>query len=134
MVIFFTVISASANTGVIVNILPDPLTLPNSCKTNGSTESEPFGVTYLCRTFDNKKYWLDFRLNETDLVANLHNDSTILDIIETDLYPYIFYQITVQGSGSKVELISYCTYDVFMDLFGDYDDAFKKSLVSQLGG
>jgi hypothetical protein len=134
MAIFFIVTAISASADVKVNIFPDTLILPNSCKLNKSVESETFAVVYSCRTLNDKKYWLDFRLNETDLVANLHNDLNVLDIIETDLYPYTFYQIIVQGSGSKVELISYCTDDVCMDLFGDYDDSFKKSLASQLGG
>jgi hypothetical protein len=141
MVMFFAVTVVSANTGIMVNIFPDTLILPNTCKLNKKLvsetdclESETFGVAYSCRTLDDKKYWLKFRLNDVDLVAELHNDLNILDIIETNLYPYTFLQITVQGSESKVELISYCTDDVCMDLFGDYDDSFKKSLASQLGG
>jgi hypothetical protein len=131
---FFIVTAVSASADVMVNIFPDTLILPSSCKINKNVESQTFGETYSCRTLDDKKFWLDFRLNDTDLVANLHNDLNVLDIIETDLYPYTFYQITAQGSGSKVEFISYCTDDVCMDLFGDYDDSFKKLLASQLGG
>jgi hypothetical protein len=141
MAIYFAVTVVSANTGIMVNIFPDTLILPNSCKLNKklvsetySLESETFGAAYSCRTLDDKKYWLKFRVNDVDLVAELHNSLNILDIIETNFYPYTFLQITGQVSGSKVEFISYCTNDVCMDLFGDYDDSFKKYLASQLGG
>jgi len=132
--LILVVISSSVNAEVIVNIFPDKLILPSNCELHTDLKSETFEITYSCITSEKNKYWLDFRLNDTDLVSNFHRESTILDIAEQSFKSYVFQSIKIQAEGSVTVILSYCTPDICMDVFGDYDEYIKNSLTTQLGG
>lgn len=139
--IFFTFhSSAMAEKGVVVNILPDKLTLSIDCEAQVNLQRlklqpEKFSVGYSCKNMKNGSYYMDFRLNDIDLVADFEKNSAEVDVNEIKFKSYTLYEITAKSEGGeKFKFVSYCTKDVCLDLVGDYEQSVKASITSQLRG
>ena len=130
--------SAMAKKGVVVNILPDKLTLSIDCEAQVKlqrlkSEPEKFSVGYSCKNSKNGSYYLDFRLNDIDIVADFEKNSAEVDVNETTFKAYTLYEILAKSEdGEEFKFVSYCTKDVCLDLVGDYEQSVKASITSQL--
>jgi len=129
--------SAMAVKGVVVNILPDKLTLSIDCEAQVKlqrlkSEPEKFSVGYSCK---NGSYYMDFRLNDVDIVADFEKNSAEVAVNETMFKTYTLYEILAKSEGGEeFKFVSYCTKDVCLDLVGDYEQSVKSSITSQLRG
>lgn len=130
--------SAKAEKGVVVNILPDKLILSADCEVQANlqrlqSQPENFSVLYICKNSDNGRYFLDFRLNNIDLVANFKRRSTDVVVNKSKFKSYIFYELMAKGSnGKQSKFVSYCTKELCLDLVGEYEKSIKASITSQL--
>jgi hypothetical protein len=127
--------SAYTEKGVVVKILPDKLTLSIDCEVNADLLQEKASVFYTCKNSDDGMYFLDFRLNDGDLVADFERSSTDVVVNEIKFKSYILYELTAKDSnGNPEKFVSYCTKEVCLDLVGDYENSIKDSITSQLRG
>jgi len=141
ILLFFTFhSSAMAEKGVVVNILPDKLTLPINCEAQVKlqrlkSQPEKFSIGYSCKSASNRIYYMDFRLNDVDIVADFEKNSAEVDVNEIKFKSYTLYEIAAKSkSGEEFKFVSYCTKDVCLDLVGDYEQSVKASITSQLRG
>ena len=121
--------------GVAVKILPDKLTLPIDCESWANLEAEDFSILYTCKNSENKKYFLNFRLNNIDIVADFKRNTTDVVVNESQFKSYTVYEITAKNSnGIQLMPVSYCTKKICLDLVGEYEKSVKDSITSQLQG
>ena len=136
---------AKNDKGVVVKILPDKLTLPTECeviselsllKPANQSSDRKFSIGFLCKNLAEKgNYFLDFRLNDVDMVAEFGTKSKNAVINTSEFRSYTLYEVTETDSeGNSFTIVSYCTKEVCMDLVGDYDKSIKESITSQLKG
>ncbi|NMR27312.1 hypothetical protein HH219_17520 [Pseudoalteromonas sp. NEC-BIFX-2020_015] len=132
--------SVMAEQGVIVNILPDKLTLSISCEAQIrlqqlKTQPEIFSVGYSCKSATNTSYYMDFRLNDVDIVSDFEKGSTEVEVNKIKFNSYTLYEIAAKSKdGKALKFVSYCTKDICLDLVGDYEQSVKASITSQLRG
>ena len=144
MLLLFTFdFAANAGDGVVVKILPDKLILPIGCEAmadlkllhQSKPQSQKFSIGYLCKGSDQGMYFLDFRLNNTDIVADIKRGLTDFTVNESQFNSYTLYEVSGKGTkGTLVKSAHYCTKDVCLDLVGDYETSIKASITSQLKG
>ena len=131
---------ATAEKGVVVNILPDKLTLSINCEAQVKlqrliTEPKKFSVGYSCKNSTNGSYYMDFRLNDMDIVADFSDGAAKMDVNKTKFNSYTLYELFIESKkGEKFTFVSYCTKDVCLDLVGNYEKEVKDSITSQLRG
>lgn len=125
--------------GFDVKILPDTLTLPLGCVADiklKRLKSNPkkFSVGYACKGDNIGKYYMDFRLNDIDIVADFKDGGAKVDVKKSKFKSYTLYEITTKDQGKVFKFVSYCTTDVCLDLVGDYKPSIKTWITSQLRG
>jgi len=132
--------TAMAEKGVVVNILPNKLTLSIDCEAQVKlqrlkSEPEKFSVGYSCKNQTNGSYYLDFRLNDIDIVADFNDGSSKVDVNKSKFNLYTLYELSIESKvGEKFKFVSYCTVDICLDLVGNYEKEVKDSITSQLKG
>lgn len=127
--------SAKAEQGVVVKILPDKLILSINCEARTDLQAEKPYLFYTCKNSDNGRYFMEFRLNDGDLVANFTQHSPDAVISESQFKSYTLYEITARDSkGKQLQSAHYCTKELCLDLVGDYEKSVKASITSQLQG
>jgi hypothetical protein len=132
--------TAMAEKGLVVNILPDKLTLSIDCEAQVKlqllkTEPKKFSVGYSCKNSTNGSYYMDFRLNDIDIVADFDDGLAKVDVNKTKFKSYTLYELFIESEkGEKLKFVSYCTKDVCLDLVGNYEKEVKDSITSQLRG
>ena len=92
--------TAMAEKGVVVNILPDKLTLPIDCEAQVKlqrlkTEPKKFSFGYSCKNSTNGGYYMDFRLNDMDIVADFDDGSAKVDVNKTKFKSYTLYELSL---------------------------------------
>lgn len=131
---------ASAEQGFVVNILPDKLTLPIDCVAQVKLQrlkSDPkkFSVGYSCGNKESGSYYMDFRLNDVDIVADFEKNSAEIEVDKTQFNGYTLFEIWSKSKeGEEFTFVSYCTDDVCLDLVGNYKPSVKDALTTQLKG
>lgn len=126
--------------GVAVNIQPFKLVLPASCEAQVKLmrlESNPekFSVGYACNNAQNGSYYMDFRLNNTDIEADFAKNDNKVKISKTHFNGYTLYDIEDSSMGDKpFYFSSFCTKNICLDLVGDYEPYVKASITAQLRG
>ena len=127
--------SAKSEKGVVVKILPDKLVLSIDCEAKANLLEEKASVLYTCKNSEGGKYFMDFRLNDLDLVADFKRSSTDVIVNESQFKSYTLYEISAMDSkGNPQKFVSYCTKEVCLDLVGDYEQSIKAAITSQLRG
>ncbi|MDP2635145.1 MULTISPECIES: hypothetical protein [unclassified Pseudoalteromonas] len=125
--------SAKEEKGVVVKILPDKLILPLNCVAHANLQNEKFSVLYTCLNQFNQKYYFDFRINSGDVVSELNRSLNVIDVNQTEIGKYTAYEITVKDlHKNESKITSYCTRDICLDLFGNYDELIRESILKQL--
>lgn len=129
---------AMAEKGVVVNILPDKLTLSINCEAQVKlqrlkSQPEKFSIGYSCKSASNESYYMDFRLNDVDIVADFEKNSAKIDVTTIKFKSYTLYEIVAKSEdGEEFKFVSYCTREVCLDLVGGYEQSVKASITSQL--
>jgi hypothetical protein len=127
--------SAVDEKGVVVKILPDKLTLSIDCEARTDLRAERPYVFYTCKNSDNGMYFLEFRLNDMDLVADFKRNSPNAVVNESKFKSYSLFEITAKDSnGKQQKSVHYCTKELCLDLVGDYEQSIQSSITSQLQG
>jgi len=128
---------SSANTakGIVVNILPDKLTLSIDCQARADLLREKASIIFICKNSEKGQYFLDFRLNDEDLVTSFKRNSTDVVVNESVFNSYTLYEISAKDSNDKqIKFVSYCTKELCLDLVGEYEKSVKDSITLQLQG
>lgn len=129
---------AATEQGFVVNILPTKLTLPIDCEAQVKLQrlkSEPkkFSVGYSCGNKESGSYYIDFRLNDVDIVADFEKNSAEIEVDKTKFNGYTLFEIWSKSkSGEEFTFVSYCTDDVCLDLVGNYKQSVKDAITVQL--
>lgn len=127
--------AAKAINGVVVKILPDTIVLPASCEARTNLQAKKAFVFYSCKNSDNTMYFMEFRLNDGDLVASFKRNSPDVVINESTFKSYSLYEITGKDAeGNQQTSAHYCTKELCLDLVGQYEELLKASITSQLKG
>lgn len=130
-------VSAHAQDGVVVHILPDKLVLSNSCVARADIQSKEFSLLYACKDSKNIMYFYNFRLNDADLVAEFKKDSTDVVVNKSHFKSYTLYEISAKNADNKpIKFVSYCTKELCLDLVSDdeFEKSIQDSITSQLRG
>lgn len=134
LLITFTA-AAKAEKGVVVKVLPDKITLPVSCEAQTNLKAKNPYLFYTCRNASQGLYFLEFRLNDGNLVENFKKNSPNIVINESQFTVYSLYDINGEDTkGNKQISAHYCTQELCLDLVGDYEQSLKASITSQLKG
>jgi len=125
--------SATVEKGVAVKILPDQLTLSIGCVAQTNLQAKKPFLFYTCKNSKNGRYFMEFRLNESDLAANFKRHSPDAIINKSTFKSYTVYDIVGKDSnGDQQKSIHYCTKELCLDLVGEYEQSVKESITSQL--
>ncbi|MBE0368504.1 hypothetical protein [Pseudoalteromonas aurantia] len=130
-------LSAKEERGVVVKILPDPLTLDSSCKAMADLVAQDFSILYACKDSFQRMYFYNFRLNNIDLVADFKKSSTDVVVNKSQFKSYTLYELTAKNPDNKpIKFVSYCTKELCLDLVSDneYEKSVQDSITSQLRG
>lgn len=139
IILLFLALPSSANSpnGVVVNILPDTLTLDPSCKAMADLKAKDFSILYSCQDSQSRMYFYNFRLNNMNLVADFKKTSTDVVVKKSQFKSYTLFEISAKNSDNKpIKFVSYCTKDICLDLVSDdeYEKSVQDSITSQLRG
>ena len=135
VILLLTPFLASAKTekGVIANVLPDKLILSMNCEARTNLHAKKPFLFYTCKNLNDGKYFMEFRLNDSDIAASFRKNSPDVVINESLFKSYTLYEIGGKNAkGEPLRSAHYCTKDLCLDLVADYEVSVKESITSQL--